>query len=152
MTKEKKYLIGGIVALILIVGTLYLLQKSTSTVGPSNLDGFTQCIANSGAKFYGAFWCPHCRDQKELFGSSVKLLPYIECSNPDGLSQNDLCTKIGIQSYPTWIFKDGSQLSGTIPLANLAQKTNCTLPGTASTSTSPLGSTSPIFTGTSTAK
>ena len=98
MTKEKKYLIGGIAALIIIIGTLFLLQKSTSTVGPSNLDGFTQCIANSGAKFYGAFWCPHCRDQKTLFGSSVKLLPYIECSKPDGLSQTDVCTTAGIKS------------------------------------------------------
>src|SRR5205814_3696121 len=40
-------------------------------------------LSATGAKMYGAFWCPHCQQQKELFGRSVTRLPYIECS-PNG--------------------------------------------------------------------
>ena len=36
----------------------------------------------SGAKMYGAFWCSHCADQKEEFGSGADI-PYVECF-PDG--------------------------------------------------------------------
>lgn len=37
-----------------------------------------------GAKFYGAFWCSHCYDQKVQFGAqAAELLPYVECF-PDG--------------------------------------------------------------------
>lgn len=33
-----------------------------------------------------------------------------------------------IEGYPTWIFKDGSRLTGEIPLPTLAEKTQCALP------------------------
>ena len=30
---------------------------------------------------YGAYWCPHCAHQKELFGAEAwSLIPYVECS------------------------------------------------------------------------
>ena len=33
---------------------------------------------------YGAFWCSHCHEQKEAFGSqAMKDFPYVECY-PDG--------------------------------------------------------------------
>ena len=94
---------------------------------PSKLDGFAQCLKNSGAEFYGAFWCPHCQEQKALFGSSKTYLPYIECSNPDN-TQAQICKDKKIESYPTWIFKDGSQVSGKMELQVLADKTQCILP------------------------
>lgn len=95
---------------------------------PSILDEFAQCISDSGAKFYGAFWCPHCNDQKKLFGSSVKNLPYIECSTPDGNSQLQECRDAEIQSYPTWEFADGTRQGGVISLQELSEITNCQLP------------------------
>lgn len=92
---------------------------------PGKLDTFAQCITDSGAKFYGAYWCPHCQAQKNAFGKSAKLLPYIECSTPDGKGQLDVCKQAGVTGYPTWIFADGTQASGEVPLKNLAEKTNC---------------------------
>jgi thiol-disulfide isomerase/thioredoxin len=91
-------------------------------------DSFAQCIKASGATFYGAFWCPHCQDEKKLFGDAVKFLPYIECSTPDGSAQLQVCKDASIQSYPTWAFKDGSRLTGEISLDQLAEKTACPLP------------------------
>jgi len=115
-----------IVLLVLIVGG-FGLYMNRSSIGPSKLDGFAQCLKTSDAEFYGAFWCPHCQAQKALFGSSKQYLPYVECSNSDN-SQTKVCIDKKIESYPTWIFKDGSQITGEVPLADLASKTQCTLP------------------------
>ncbi len=55
---------------------------------------------------FGAYWCPHCADQKALFGKSVKQLPYFECS-VNG-QQTQACNDRGITSYPTWQFDDAT--------------------------------------------
>ena len=70
------------------------------------LDAFAQALKDQGAQFYGAFWCPHCQDQKKIFGTSKQYLPYVECSNPNQ-SMNQLCIGKNIESYPTWTFRDG---------------------------------------------
>lgn len=105
---------------------------------PGMYDAFAKCIAQTGTKFYGAFWCPHCAAQKQEFGTSEQYLPYVECSLPDESGQTQVCIDNKIQSYPTWVFPDGSRLTGTTPLDQLAQKTGCALPG-GSASTLPLG-------------
>lgn len=108
---------------LLLMSLLFL-----AACGPGKYDAFATCITESGAKFYGAFWCPHCTAQKELFGSSVDLLPYVECSTPDKTGQLQVCIDAKVQGYPTWEFADGSRLSGEVSLKGLAQKTGCELP------------------------
>ena len=112
--------------LVVLVGLIVFVIKAP--VKPGELDGFVQCLEEKGAKFYGTFWCPHCRNQKALFGKSARLLPYIECSTPDGKSQLQVCQLAKIEGYPTWEFTDGSRLSGEIALETLAEKTSCELP------------------------
>lgn len=127
---------------LLILGTIatVLLRSPSVPIGPGQYDNFTQCLKDKGAVFFGAFWCPHCQAQKKLFGSSVKLLPYVECSNLDGNSQTQICIDKKITSYPTWEFADGTRLTGEIPLEQLAEKTSCTLSeGGASTTSVPTG-------------
>ena len=129
---EQKIIIG-VVALLIVgaVGMFFISPKAATTgtdVPAGKYTELAQCIKDSGATFYGAFWCPHCAAEKKLFGDAAKLLPYVECSTPDGNSQLPVCKLAGVSSYPTWVFKDESRLSGEIPLATLAQKTGCTLP------------------------
>ena len=78
-------------------------------------------LTKSDAKFYGASWCPHCQEQKKLFGGSVKRIPYIECS-PGGpqAPQASVCKDNDIKSYPTWVI-DGQRQTGVLPLDTLAQ-------------------------------
>lgn len=118
-----------LILVVLAISASFLVQT-----GPGNLDEFAQCLDESGAKFYGAFWCPHCQAQKRLFGRSVERLPYVECSTPDGNAQLQECIDAEVESYPTWEFSDGSRLTGERTLQELAAKTSCELP---SDSTSP---------------
>ncbi|MEK7088882.1 MAG: hypothetical protein AAB913_02000 [Patescibacteria group bacterium] len=115
---------------LLILGTItaILLQSPSIPAGPGKYDTFAQCLKDKGAIFYGAFWCSHCQTQKKMFGSSVKFLPYVECSTPDGSNQTKECTDKGVTGYPTWVFADGSRLTGEISLQTLANKTSCLLP------------------------
>ena len=112
--------------IILIFGMIMI--KSKENVTPSKFDSFAQCLKDNGAVFYGAFWCPHCQNQKALFGKSEKLLPYVECSTVDGKGQLSVCKEKKVEGYPTWIFADGSRLTGEVTLETLAEKTACTLP------------------------
>jgi len=120
------------VIVVLVLGSIitFMVQKSQPVVpaGPGKLDAFATCLKDKGAIFYGAFWCPHCQAEKKLFGTSEKLLPYVECSTPDGSGQTQICKDKKIEGYPTWIFADGSTLTGEVPLSDLANKTSCTLP------------------------
>ncbi len=114
----------AVVVVIIAVIALFISQGSK----PGKLDAFAQCLKEKGATFYGAFWCPHCQNQKAMFGNSAKYLPYVECSTPDGNSQTQICISKNIQSYPTWRFADGSESVGETSLQTLAEKTGCSLP------------------------
>ncbi|MEI8175020.1 MAG: thioredoxin domain-containing protein [bacterium] len=117
---------------LLVVGTFiaFILKLNTNTVpaGPGKYDTFATCLKDKGAVFYGAFWCPHCQATKKLFGSSAKLLPYVECSTSDAQGQTKICIDKKITGYPTWEFADGSRLNGEVTLQQLADKTSCELP------------------------
>ena len=123
---KTNFFIIFVVIVVLTVGGLGVFMNRDS-FKPSKLEGFAQCLKTSGAEFYGAFWCPHCQEQKKEFGSAAKSLPYIECSNPDN-TQTQICIDKKIESYPTWIFKDGSKETGKMDLTALADKTKCVLP------------------------
>ncbi|KAG8373609.1 hypothetical protein BUALT_Bualt11G0042100 [Buddleja alternifolia] len=77
-----------------------------------------------GAKLYGAFWCSHCLDQKEIFGrEAAKLLDYVECF-PDGVMKgtkmSQACVDAKLEGFPTWII-NGQVLSGEKQLSELAE-------------------------------
>jgi hypothetical protein len=121
-------LIGiAVIGIGLIVGAK-LMESKASAVPAGKYTEFAQCLSDKGAKFYGAFWCPHCADQKALFGDAVDKLPYVECSTPDKQNQTQVCIDAEIKSYPTWSFADGKKLPGLVSLEKLAEVTTCTLP------------------------
>ena len=75
----------------------------------------------TGAKKYGAYWCPHCYDQKQLFGKEAFAeVNYVECAADGKDPQREACLAAGIQSFPTWEI-DGKFYPGTKTLAELAE-------------------------------
>jgi hypothetical protein len=94
--------------------------KSKSTVQAIELSEY---LAKSGAVMYGAFWCPHCQRQREMFGREAWAnINYVECAK-NGVSSNvKLCTKQDVTGFPTWKFpKFKEEASGEMPLAQLAK-------------------------------
>ena len=95
--------------------------KSTSTAAEIEL---AKHLTQTGAKMYSAYWCPHCYEQKQLFGKEAwAQVTNVECAadakkNP----QPEACTKAGIKGFPTWII-NGKIDSGTKKLAKLAELT-----------------------------
>lgn len=123
----KKTIILSIIGAVVIVAII-IYAVIVEVNKPGEYDEFATCVADSGATFYGAFWCPHCLDQKRDFGNSAKLLPYEECSTPNRQGQLQVCIDEGIESYPTWEFADGERLSGYTPMDVIAERTSCELP------------------------
>lgn len=81
-------------------------------------------LDSTGAKFYGAFWCPRCQEQKAMFEASVDRLPYVECS-PNGRNgpASGSCAIKGVTDYPTWIIR-GQRHVGLQTLQKLEAASN----------------------------
>jgi uncharacterized membrane protein len=90
-------------------------ESTTATIA------LAEQLTAKGARLYTAYWCPHCHDQKELFGrEAAEKLTVIECA-PDGRnSQKELCEAKKIEGYPTWEI-NGTLDSGVKPLLKLAE-------------------------------
>src|SRR3989338_9934048 len=117
----------AILVIVLLGGAVsYLSYQEVAT--PSVYNEFAQCLKDKGVTFFGAFWCPHCQAQKKMFGTAEKLLPYVECSTPDGQNQTQQCKDEGVKGYPTWEFPDGTRETGELPFSRLSEKSGCPLP------------------------
>jgi hypothetical protein len=93
-------------------------------------DGFARCLASRGVKMYGAWWCPHCQDQKERFSKSFKYVPYVECGIlGDVHGQSQACKDENVHHYPTWQFPPtGERVERVFSLEELSDRTGCALP------------------------
>ncbi|NJK99825.1 MAG: vitamin K epoxide reductase family protein [Spirulinaceae cyanobacterium SM2_1_0] len=115
----------------------------TTESGPAEI-ALAAHLTEAGAKKYGAFWCPHCYDQKQLFGKEAfSEVNYIECEAGGKDAQPELCTEAGVTSYPTWEI-DGELYPGTQLLTELAELTDYQVIPTLSTAyASVIGAGSP---------
>jgi hypothetical protein len=92
-------------------------------------DAFAKCIASKQARMYGLYWCPHCADQKEMFGASFRYIPYQECAvkgSPHELTPE--CKAVGVKLFPSWQFGNNPPKEGVLSLQELGDKTGCSLP------------------------
>jgi len=95
---------------------------------PLDPDAFAKCLADKKATMYGSFLCPHCDDQKKLFGPSFRYVPYVECSIRGSRQMAFPCVAAQIRYTPTWIFADGERRTGLQQLKELSEKTGCKSP------------------------
>ncbi len=100
----------------------------TTTSGEAEI-ALANHLVKIGAKEYVAYWCPHCHEQKLIFGKEAyKIINdsiKVECA-PDGLKgQPDLCKAAKVEGFPTWII-NGKSYSGVQNLEELAKVSNYT--------------------------
>ncbi len=123
----RPWLLQATVSSVVLVAAVHLFfysgvwGKNDTVVENPNTQALAEHLAKTGAKFYGAYWCPHCEKQKEMFGASAHRLPYTECS-PGGrrAPQAPQCKAARIRSYPTWVI-NGLRYEGAHGLRQLAQ-------------------------------
>ena len=81
-------------------------------------------LTKEGAVMYNAYWCPHCHDQKEMFGKeAAKKLNLVECAKDGFNNKRELCEIKGITGFPSWEI-NGTIDSGVKSLKELAELTN----------------------------
>lgn len=101
----------------------------TTTSGPAQL-ALARHLREIGAKEYGAYWCPHCHDQKMLFGKEAgAIIDYVECDPRGQNSRAQMCqaAAANVKGFPTWEIK-GQFYSGTQSLEKLADVSGYTGP------------------------
>lgn len=115
--------------ILLILAALLLV--SCAPKSDPVIDEFANCLADKGVKEYASFACSACSAQKNIFGESFNILKekdvYVECNPKGEMSQSQLCLDNNIEGYPTWIFADGTRLTGVTALWELAEYSGCEL-------------------------
>lgn len=134
----------------IIIGLITILTVFIAGCGGSSYpreatDKLASCLAEKGVKEYGAFWCPNCAKQAEMFGKSYQILKdqgvYIECDPRCDVAedklpaacrgmvgQTRLCLEKNVNKYPDWEFPGGERLQGVTELSTLATRTGCEFP------------------------
>jgi len=116
---DKKVTIGILVAAIVLVGGFVYLARPKPQ---RDLTILAQCLAEKQVTMYGAYWCPHCQRQKQMFGDAWQYVPYVECTQ-----ETQKCLDMEVKGYPTWIWPDGKKLEGELSAEKLAEESQCSL-------------------------
>ncbi|WP_413160001.1 vitamin K epoxide reductase family protein [Capilliphycus salinus ALCB114379] len=124
----------GMVTLIGVLGIYSSINSSQTSIPASNPAEMYQITTTSGpaeielarhlkqvkAKEYGAYWCSHCYEQKQLFGKEAfAIIDYVECDAKGNNARPQLCKDAGITGYPTWEI-NGQFYPGVASLEKLA--------------------------------
>lgn len=122
-------LVGAVIFLFMAVISIVITFKPKAPdSGNQDFLEFATCVADSGAKMYGAYWCPHCQNNKDMFGAywdAIESKVYVECDPYGDGSQAEECINNNIQGYPTWIYANGVSIPGENDLNVIAQNTGC---------------------------
>ena len=114
--------VGAAVAVVLGL-QLHFSGVFDPAAGPEDpyLKALATHLHESGARFYGAYWCPACQEQKDLFTASVDRLPYVECT-PEGRGGPRAvdCLTRNIEQYPTWTI-GGQRHTGVVGVERLGR-------------------------------
>lgn len=119
---RNKLILGGIVAMFALAYAAGWYHSN------HRYDGFAKCLATKQAKMYGLYWCPHCIEQKEMFGKAFQYVPYVECAIKGSRELTPACKAAGIKLFPSWQFGANPPKEGVYPLQELSDKTGCSLP------------------------
>ena len=106
-------------------GSVTYVPKRVSRESTPQAVELAKLLQQKGVQMYGAYWCPHCSRQKELFGrEAMKYLEYKECS-PKGYGYAGQCRNV--DGYPTFRSKNKKiDFSGERSLEYFAQQVGFT--------------------------
>ena len=91
-------------------------------------DSFAECLTSKQVKMYGLYWCPHCADQKAMFGGAFRHVSYVECAIKGSKELAPECKAAGVKLFPSWQFGTNPPEPSVLSLKNLSDRTGCSLP------------------------
>ncbi len=96
----------------------------------ANVDtaAFARLLRDNGVTLYGAAFDSTTTDQRELFGDGSQFLTFVEITNPNRTFNATAMANNITTTSPTWIFSDGSRLTGTQSLELLAHQLSLAVP------------------------
>ncbi len=120
-----------------VVSCVAMLSACQYTVKDGPYAEVAKCLTDKGVKFYGAWWCPHCADQKKILGDDMRYINYVECDKNGKNANPQACADAGVKGYPTWFFPGQENVQGVLQPQELATKANCPLPAQPSDTAAP---------------
>ena len=95
--------------------------------GPAEI-ALAKHLTAIGAVKYGAYWCPHCYEQKQLFGQKAFAeVNYVECAPKGKNPEPQKCLDAKIKAFPSWTINN-QLYEGTQTLEQLAKISGYTGP------------------------
>jgi len=112
--KKKSGWINWVIIVAILGIAFFIISKPAPA--PQTEEEAAICIGEKSL-LYVQLGCPHCEDQKELFGEYYKHLNVIDC-----FYERDKCS--AISATPTWVigFKE---LQGVQSIETLMKETGC---------------------------
>ena len=119
-----------------------------SQITSAQADTFRQCVADSGAVMYSAWWCKFCHKQLLEFSPTLtrgdmhdaekmKAFPFVkDCGGENPLTLTPSCLPSGARGVPFWTVRnnapadeDGKPYSGGgFDVESIAEFTGCAIP------------------------
>lgn len=112
--------VGGTAAAMTVVAALLVFAGPAPEPATPYQQALAGHLARTHAVMYGAYWCPHCQEQKAMFGAAAAALPYVECDPKGAGARPALCERAGVKVFPTWVIDD-RVYEGTRSLEELAR-------------------------------
>ncbi|EKD93829.1 MAG: hypothetical protein ACD_28C00052G0004 [uncultured bacterium] len=81
---------------------------------------FAHCLSRNDMIMYGTDWCPHCQEQKEMFGAAFEFIDYVNCD-----FNKELCEAKNVTKYPTWYSGEVFFKQGVQPFSVLGEEAEC---------------------------
>jgi len=108
---------------VIILAVAFLIYYSITRPSVSEIklgteDALAKCLTEKGIYLHGAYNCHGCEVQKEMFGSAVSFLVYINCD----IEPTKCITGLAL---PYWNMDNNKTIKGPAPLNFLKDKAGC---------------------------
>ena len=111
----KRFLVNLLIIVFIIsISVIFINSKKH----PETTDEVAKCIGKNSV-LYVQLGCPHCEEQKEIFGDNIKYINTIDC-----FFEREICSNEKITSIPTWKI-NGKFYTGVKSIEQLKETTGC---------------------------
>lgn len=99
---------------------------SFNNTNPNNLTYEQMNCLSLQYKFYGTNWCSHCKEQKEILGTKLTNITFVDCDE-----NKLLCKNLGVKGYPMAIIfnsnnsNEMSRIYGVQSMDKIINETGC---------------------------